>query len=195
MLTLFSKTFTKLTEMPLGRHIGLAALAFAGFQGARLTLDASYAASRYPVDYFTGQLSFSAEKLMGYYDVMQEAGTLGLYLRTQLIDFAFIAGVMAVGLTLGALIGRLGPKGGWTRKLALAVSALSVLGGCFDIAENLLSFGLIAHPDDMPNVLALAQSSMAALKFACLVPAVCLMPVALALGLASRLRGAVPVLM
>jgi len=56
---------TRLRTLSLPLHGLATAGAFGLFQIARTRLDASYAASGYPVDYATGQLSFSAERLEG----------------------------------------------------------------------------------------------------------------------------------
>ncbi|MGH1368842.1 MAG: hypothetical protein ACRBCL_09505 [Maritimibacter sp.] len=161
-----------LTAMPVWAHIGATAAVFAGFQGVKAALDASYAASKHPVDFMTGQLAFSAEKIEGYYSVMQNAGTLNIYLRTQIIDFGFILSVALLGLCLGSLLGRIGPVGGIARKVGLGVALLACTGAALDAAENLLSFGMLMRPETIPTGLAIMYSGVAAAKFACLVPAV-----------------------
>lgn len=65
------------------------------------------------MDYATGQLAFDATRIEGYYATMQAAGTLEVYWRTQILDFGFIASVMALGLLLGTLAAL--PFGLWSR--------------------------------------------------------------------------------
>ena len=186
MIRSFSKTFDRLMQLPLGLHAGLAVLSFAAFQGVQIALNASYAASRFPVDYKTGQLAFSGETLEGYYAVMQDAGTLGVYLRTQVIDYGFILGTAVVGMVLASLVARLALRRGPVRIGAMIVAALAVLGAGFDAAENLVSFVLLANPNDIAEPLALLYSALAAAKFACLMPATTLFFVVLAAGLIAR---------
>ena len=176
---------TRLRTLSIPRHLLATAAAFGAFQLAKAQLDASYAASGYPVDYATGQLSFSAERLEGYYAVMAQAGTLDVYLRTQIIDFGFIASVMPLSALLGTLVSRVG---GWARGLGLAAAVLGIAGAGFDVLENLLSFVILAQPDQIAPPMALAYSSAAAVKFALLTGAMGAVLLALAAGLIRGLR-------
>lgn len=81
----------RLLQIPLTLHLGGAVAAIAVFTFTKSLLDRSYAASGHPVDYATGQLAFSAEKISGYYQSMSDGATLPVYWRTQFIDFGFIA--------------------------------------------------------------------------------------------------------
>ncbi|NBR89284.1 MAG: hypothetical protein EBS68_05115 [Rhodobacteraceae bacterium] len=107
--------FTRIMNLKPIYHFGLTAVAFGAFQAVKSLLDESYAASKYPVDYATGQLAFSAEKLEGYYAVMSEAGTLGTYWKTQFIDFGFIASVITLlSVLLDHLTDSLSLGNGWS---------------------------------------------------------------------------------
>lgn len=141
------------------------------------------------MDYATGQLAFDATRIEGYYATMQAAGTLEVYWRTQILDFGFIASVMALGLLLGTLVARLGLPGSWGRKFGLAAAALAIAGASLDAVENLLSFVMLMRPDAIAQPLALAYSSAAAAKFGLLKLAMTALVVALPFGLWSRARG------
>lgn len=173
----------RLTNLPLALHGGATLVAFGLFQAAKGWLDASYAASGYPVDYATGQLAFSAARIESYYAAMAQGGTLDVYLRTQVIDFSFIASVMLLALLLGTLVARLG---GWARGLGLAASVLGIAGAGFDVLENLLSFVLLSDPDDIAQGWALAYSSAAAVKFALLTGAMGAVVLAFVAGVARH---------
>jgi len=82
------RLFNHVMSLPPVAHIVCAVAAFMGFQWAKGLLDASYAASGHPVDYVTGQTSFSGEIIKGYYATMQDAGSLDVYWQT-LKRFAF----------------------------------------------------------------------------------------------------------
>jgi hypothetical protein len=156
----------RVLALPVAIHIGLAGLSVAAFILAKSKLDQSYAVSRHPVDYATGQLAFSAQKIDEYYQSMTDAGTLPVYWRTQLIDFGFIASVALLGLLLGSLAARLWPNQSIGRKVGLAIPFLTALGAGFDAIENLISFWMLSTFPAIPNILALAYSSAAAVKFA-----------------------------
>ena len=179
----------RLTRLPVLAHGGATAVAFGAFQWVRVQLDASYAASGHPVDYATGQLTFDARTIEGYYAVMIEAGTLDIYVRTQIIDFGFIACMMALSLLLGTLVARLGGRGSLGWRLGIGAAVLGVAGASFDVVENLLSFAMLARPQDIPQALALAYSSAAAAKFALLTLAMAAVPLSLVAGAVARLRG------
>jgi hypothetical protein len=155
----------RIMSLPIVSHLGLAALAVAAFAAAKSTLDQSYAASRHPVDYATGQLAFSAQKVTEFYQAMTASGTLPLYWRTQIIDFGFIISVVLIGLFLGSLAPRLWPSGHWGRRFGLAVPVLAVLGALFDAIENLLSFWMLSVFPSIPTSMAVAYSGAAATKF------------------------------
>ena len=107
----------KLASKSILRHTALTAAVFIGFNLVKNQLDASYAASNHPVDYATGQTTFSAEAIRGFYAHMQDLGTLDIYVKTQIIDFGFIAMMMLMGFFVGALVSRVGPAEGYGRKI------------------------------------------------------------------------------
>ena len=161
--------FSKLLNRPLGYslrvHAAGTVLTFLAFGRVKSALDASYLASQHPVDFVTGQTGFSASLVKSYYAHMADAGTLGIYVKTQLIDFGFIAMMALMGLMLGALIARLGMAGGLGRKLGFA-AALSVMTGAgLDAMENLTSFVMLADPTGFADWIALPYSAFAVAKF------------------------------
>lgn len=139
--------------------------AFAMFQIVKGQLDRLYAASQYPVDYATGQLSFSAGALSGYYSHMQEAGTLGIYWQTQLFDFLFIASVMLFGIMLSATVLRFADDTRVGRPAAYMIGIAAFGGAVCDAIENLFSFALLAQTPELSYGLAILYSSFAAIKF------------------------------
>lgn len=178
----------RIARLPVLAHVGATVLAFGAFQWVKGRLDASYAASGHPVDYATGQLAFDARTIEGHYAAMIEAGTLDIYVRTQVIDFGFIACVMALSLLLGTLVARLGGPGSFGWRAGMAAAVLGVAGATMDVVENLLSFVMLARPQDIPQALALAYSSAAAAKFVLLTLAMLAVGVSLVAGAAARLR-------
>ena len=170
--------------MRLSLHLAATAAAIGLFAFVKPRLDAAYAASRHPVDFATGQTTFDGQRIKGFYAVMQEAGTLDIYVKTQIIDFAFITAVALLGLTLGTLVARLGPNGGWGRRLGLWAAITAIAGAAMDACENLVSFVMLADPQGFPDWLALPYSGFASAKFA-------LLTLAMALLLASLLAGGV----
>jgi len=187
--------FSTIFRLPLAAHVAAAILAFGGFQWVKGSLDTSYAASGHPVDFATGQLSFDARLIEGYYAHMIEAGTLQVYWQTQFIDFGFIAAVMAVAMLFGTLAARLGGRinrlGVWGWHLGLAAAIVGVSGAALDALENLLSFLMLASPQAIPQPLALAYSTAAAAKFALLTTAMICLLLSIMAGAAGRIRSAV----
>lgn len=159
------RVMKKVIDMPVLVHAALAAVSVVWFQWAKGKLDASYAASLHPVDYMTGQTSFSGETLKGYYAVMTDAGTLDTYVKTQLIDFGFILGFLGIGLFVCTLVARLNRAGSIGRKIGVLAGLLFVLGGISDMIENGWSFVMLANPSTFADWLALPYSSFAVLKF------------------------------
>lgn len=180
----------RMMTLPIWAHAGATVAALGVFQWVKGRLDASYAVSGHPVDYATGQLAFDADTIEGYYLAMQSNGGLDVYWTTQTIDFAFIASVMAVGLTLGTLVARLGRPGSWGRKLGLVAVGFAVAGAGMDAVENLLSFVMLLDPAQIMQPLAVIYSGSAAAKFALLTLAMAAVVLSLVCGALSRLRKA-----
>lgn len=168
---MMTSLFTAPTRLPLLAHGAATLAAFGLFQMAKARLDASYAASGHPVDYATGQTTFDAAQIKGYYAAMEAQGTLDVYVRTQIIDFGFILGVALFGWLLGTLLARGDWRGRWGRRLGLGTAACALLGAGMDSAENLISFVMLADPQGFAGWLALPYSGAAVAKFICLTSA------------------------
>lgn len=159
------KLLNRLVVLPLVALVPLAAGSLIWFQWAKGKLDSSYAASKHPVDYMTGQTSFSAERIKGYYSAMIDTGTLDIYVRTQLIDFGFILGFFGIGLFVCTLLARLGRAGSIGRKLGIGAGLAFVFGGLCDVIENCWSFVMLANPSGFADWLAIPYSLFAVSKF------------------------------
>ena len=177
------ETMNRLRRLPKRRHGLLAAGSLAVVAISNSVLDASYRESQHPVGYAEGQTTFSAETIRGYYQTMTEAGTLDIYWRTQFIDFAFIASVILVGLFVPTLIGRFCKASKAAKVLTMLATPAVVVGATFDIAENLVSFVMLANPASFADWLAYLYSGLAAAKFA----AIGLGVIALALSVVLQL--------
>lgn len=179
-------------RLPFSIHLAATALAILGFHWIKGRLDVSYAASRHPVDFATGQLAFDAKLIEEYYAHMMEAGTLHIYWQTQFLDYGFIAAVMIVSLLSGALAARLGGKinvmGVWSWRLGCAAAIFGVSGAAFDALENLISFGMLTRPDAIAPALAVIYSTAAAAKFVLLSMAMIALFLALLIGVAARMK-------
>jgi len=130
-------------------------------------LEKSYLLSKFPVPYFEQQASFDAIKMKEWYAYMLKEETFGIYFYTQIIDFVFIVTVILAGYTLWYFMANLHPKNSsfrnWGQKFAYALP----LAGAFDILENLVSFFMIANPENFADFLVLPYSTFAVIKFAC----------------------------
>jgi hypothetical protein len=176
-------------SLPIWAHAALTAGAFVGFQRAKAALDASYAASRHPVDYATGQTGFDAEKIKGYYAHMQGEGTLDIYVRTQQIDFGFLVLLGLTGLLLGTLVARAGRSDSWGRKIGCLAGLSFVLGAMMDASENLVSFVMLADPQGFAAWLALPYSGFAVVKFVLITAGMAGILISLAATTTGRLSG------
>ncbi|HMQ58763.1 MAG TPA: hypothetical protein PKE65_09460 [Rhizobiaceae bacterium] len=161
----------------------------AAFQATKSVLDASYAASKHPVDYATGQTTFSGPRIKEYYATMLDAGTLDIYRMTQLIDFGFIAAMACMGLFVCSLIARIGRDGSWARRIGFWAAGAIVLGALSDAIENAWSFVMLANPTGFADWLALPYSGFASAKFALITLGMVLTIASLLTGLAGRLAG------
>ncbi len=165
----------------------LTLLAFAFNYWASSTLTASYVESKFPVPYHVAQLSFSAEKLKGWYATLQELGTFDVYLLTQHIDSLFILSVLLLHCFALVLISRLFTANSRGRKIMVVCALISAIAPISDQLENLVSYVMLANPADFADVLAYIYSSFAATKFAFFVFAYIVAPLGLIVGVISRI--------
>jgi hypothetical protein len=157
----------------------------------RGVLDASYAASKFPVPYFVQQLSFDAHKIKAWYAYMREQGTLGQYLFTQHIDYAFMLSVLMLHVSVLLLLSRMFGPGTRARAVMVWCALLSAAAPMADALENLVSYVMLADSAGFPAFLASIYSGFAATKFAMFVFAYAVVVLApmVAAGLAlMRLR-------
>lgn len=140
------------------------ALAFNSF--SQDILNQAYAASKFPVPYYVGQLAFDGVQIKQYYAYMIEHGTLGVYVHTQIIDFAFILSTLLLHAVVLLILVRMQHRGGRLSKAALVLFLIAPLAPLFDALENLVSFIMLADPSGFSNPIALVYSSFSAIKFA-----------------------------
>lgn len=181
------KPFTTAIALPVWAHAACAAGTVGFFQWIKGHLDASYAASGHPVDYFTGQTAFSGPVIKEYYGHMQDAGTLDIYIRTQMIDFGFILAMIGVGVFIFTLLARLGRAGSFSRRVGLLAGLSIATGALCDAIENGISFIMLANPAGFADWLALPYSAFASIKFALIAFGMLLVLVSLVTAVAGRL--------
>ncbi len=128
-------------------------------------LEKSYLLSKFPVPYFEQQTSFDAVKMKEWYAFMIEQDTFGIYLKTQFIDFAFIAAVILAGFTFWTFVANLHPKGSFFEKYGKKLAFALPIAAAFDILENIVSFLMIANPTNFNDVIIFPYSTFAVLKF------------------------------
>lgn len=145
---------------------------------AKLWLDKSQERSQYPVPFFEGQLSFSADKLEEYFNYMINLGTFDIYIKTQFIDFIFIVSILLLHTLIAVLIYRLIfkskalssstnnlSKKSFIIKIAILNIIIAPFAGLFDIIENITLFIIFNDPTNINSVLAFLYSVFAAIKF------------------------------
>lgn len=155
---------TTTARLPL--LLGLLGVGFIAQRVSQIVLDGFYARSGYPVPYYTGQLSFSGERLSEWYSTMERGGTLGIYWQTQFVDFGFVATTALFFTALLLVVARAMPPESAARSKAVALIPFALAAPALDALENLISFILLSDPAQVNGVLAIAYSTVAAAKFA-----------------------------
>ena len=158
--------FAKVQDYPFWKKLLGLGFAVSGLIWINGILDASYAASKFPVSFFVGQTGFNAELIKEYYNYMLTQHTLDTYWKTQFIDFGFIGATMLVGLFAGLVVAHLARSGSWGKKFAIFAGAAVVTGAVCDIIENLWSFVMLSDPMGFADWIVLPYSAFASVKFA-----------------------------
>ena len=160
------KTFTRLHSKLTGLQLTAVTLvALIGNLWATDLLNTAYAASRFPVPYWQAQLSFDHEKLKGWYEFLIKHETLGLYVHAQFIDFIFIASVLILHMAALLALSRAVPARSNARQALIWAALISAIAPLADAVENGISFIMLANPTGFEPLLAIAYSSVAAIKF------------------------------
>ena len=160
------KTFSRLQSKLTGLHLTVITLvALIGNIWATKLLDTAYAASKFPVSYWQAQLSFDHFKLKGWYDFLIKNETLDLYIHTQFVDFIFIASVLILHTAALLALSRAAPSHSNARQALIWAALLSAIAPLADAVENGISFIMLANPAGFEPLLAIAYSSVAAIKF------------------------------
>lgn len=186
---MFNFLFRRVLALPVWAHLAAALCAVVGFGWVKEKLDASYAASNHPVDYVTGQTSFSGETIKGYYAEMEAQGTLDVYWTTQLIDLGFILAMACIAVFVCTLVARCSRIASWGRRVGLLAGASVLLGAVCDAIENGWSFVMLADPTGFPDWLALPYSAFASVKFGLIGLGMGLLVVSIILCLVGRASG------
>lgn len=185
-----TRLFERLTAIPVLWHFGVLSLGCLVMFWIAARVDALYLASGHPASHAAGQLSFSALQIQAHYAAMQEDGSLHLYVASQRSDFGLIAAIALVSVLLGTFLARLGGPGSLGWRLGMGAAGLGLAGASMDVIENLLSFVMLARPQDIPQGLAFVYSSFAATKFGLLKLAMLAALASLLVGTVERLAGA-----
>jgi hypothetical protein len=128
-------------------------------------LDASYKQSMFPVPYFIQQTCFDAAKIKEWYAYMTQQNTFNIYLRTQFIDFAFIASVIFAGFTVWTLAANFFSRDSFFNIYGYKMAFMLPIAAAFDVLENVISFFMIADPVHFANAWVIPYSTFAVLKF------------------------------
>ena len=161
----------RLASMRWRGHLVFLVAAFATLGVVNAILNSLYAASNHPVSYAEGQTSFDAASVEGWYATMSDAGTLDVYVGTQIFDYVFMLALAAFALTAASVLRRSHAR----RPRLAAVARIGglgvVIGTLFDAAENIVSFVMLGSfaatdPSGFADWLVLPYSAAAVAKFA-----------------------------
>ena len=130
-------------------------------------LNAAYTATGFPVAYWKAQLSLdhamrSSRVGTGPFKAIRP---FSLYIHTQLIDFIFIASVLILHTAALLALARALPAQSKARHALVWAALLSTIAPLADAIENGISFMMLANPTGFEPFLAIAYSTVAAVKF------------------------------
>ncbi len=129
-----------------------------------IAVETAFALSRYPVPLIEGQLAFDSDLIKSYYAILQQQGTFGTYVATQIIDYGLIVGMFLTGFVLHVAMGRAYAPGSWGRRLNYIAAFFLPYCASMDALENVTSFFMLANPTGFADWLGSVYSTFAALK-------------------------------
>jgi hypothetical protein len=111
-----------------------------------------------------GQLAFDPDVYRAWYAVLIEKRTLPIYVRTQLVDYLYIAALLSALFFGHLLVAKAQPDERW-RKLALALAVLGPAIAASDAIENIVTLTMLSDPASFAPWLAYLVSTLSAVKW------------------------------
>lgn len=123
-----------------------------------------YVRSGFPPALIAGQLAFDPAAYRTWYEVLIQKGTLSIYVRTQFVDYLFIAGLLATLYFGHLMIAKAQPVPRW-RRLALVLAVLGPSIAASDAVENVVTLAMLSNPTDFAPWLGYLVSSISLVKW------------------------------
>jgi hypothetical protein len=184
-LKLSSDWLTRPTKARLSLYLALSLLlAIVGY----VAVETSFVTTKYPMSLFEGQLAFSGAALKSHYSTILAQGTFNRFVLTQVIDFAWIIGLMLTLFFTHVAIARGQAADSAWRHFALRLAVIAPLIAASDAFENFVSFIMLANPQQFPDWLALLYSGFAAIKWSWAVIGVALILIQIGVLVKSRMQ-------
>lgn len=184
-LKLSNDWLTKPTRARLSKFLVLSLLlAIGGY----VAVEMSFATTNYPVSLLEGQLAFSGAAIKSHYATLVAQGTFDRFVLTQVIDFAWIIGLMLTLFFAHVAIARGQPAGSKWRQFALRLAVVAPLIAASDAFENAVSFLMLADPKGFPDWLAPLYSGFATIKWSWAVIGVSLIVIQIGALARSRMQ-------
>lgn len=143
----------------------LGAICFTAFRKTMDWLEGLYLDTNFPASVIEGQTTFSAEAVKHFYAVMEEKGTIDLYIQVQQLDFILMLTMFAAIFTLTMAAYRSVANVKYLGSFTWFLAIVTPLAPVFDALENIVSFFMLANPQGFHSSLALFHSSFAVTKF------------------------------
>jgi hypothetical protein len=184
-LKLSNDWLTRPTRARLSIYLALSLLlAIVGY----VAVEASFVTTKYPVSLIEGQLTFSGAAIKSHYSTLLAQGTFNGFVLTQVIDFAWIIGLMLTLFFAHVAIARGQAAGSAWRDFALRLAVIAPLIAASDAFENIVSFMMLANPQQFPDWLALLYSGLAAIKWSWAVIGILLILIQISALVISRMQ-------
>ncbi|MHA1732914.1 MAG: hypothetical protein ACTSU5_13290 [Promethearchaeota archaeon] len=118
------------------------------------------------------QLSFSGTFLTNQYATIIAKGGMDAYRAAQALDYGFMVSYSCLIFSLALKIGRKFDEDDKWRTGSQVVALLGIAAGACDAVENGFIFATLQTPASVPDVLAIAHSSFALVKWILLLSAI-----------------------
>ena len=122
-----------------------------------------------PGEISASQLCFSGVILKNYYTLIID---LNAYRLGQILDYGFMASYGLLSFSLALIIGRAFDESSVFRKSGYAIAIVGIAAPCFDAIENAFILITLTDPVNFLDILAVAHSCFAAVKWVLLLVAI-----------------------
>jgi hypothetical protein len=133
----------------------------------QILVQRTFATVQHPTSLFEANLTMNPDEVRGHYAVLEERGTFDNMVRTELVDFVWMAGLALFVFSVTTLVAKLlRTRSPVASGRLMRWAPWTPLVAAFDVVENAGSLAMLADPWGFPDWLAYVHAGASVFKLA-----------------------------